>query len=77
MNHISDFTGKPVVQLIREMRCSEVLDMATDAYFMYLKRRNEKTCEDYNWWVDVYNFKRGKRVLKTLKHNLVKIVNVK
>lgn len=73
MNTITDFTGKTQAQLIREMRPAEVLDWATDAYFRYIKLRTVEACEEYNWWVDVYNFKRGKRVLKAAVHHPVKV----
>lgn len=66
MNLLTELYGKTKEQLIREMPASNVLDLAFTAYERYLKLRTKKSLEEYNWWVDAYNFKRGKRILKTI-----------
>lgn len=46
--------------MIREMSAVEVLELAFDAYELYLEYPSCETCREYNRWAETYNFKRGK-----------------
>lgn len=61
----------PPPDLIKAMHASEILDFVFDAWVLHKKQHTRETLDRYNWWVDVYNFKRGKLVLQT--HQLQRV----
>ncbi|HYH13582.1 MAG TPA: hypothetical protein VD794_00085 [Flavisolibacter sp.] len=51
-------------KLAKEMSALQVLDKIFDLRQSMLHNRRLVKKSEYNWWVDVYNFKRGTIILK-------------
>lgn len=59
---------KDKLRLVQQMPAVDTLELVLMAYDKYQAKPSTENAAAYNWWVDVYNFKRGAIIVKNVEY---------